>query len=724
MLKRVNGFLRCVFVALPLMGLGSVWATETENLGLRVLPAPAAIKVDGSSADWDLSSGIFACGDCETQRDKFAVWFHANYDADNLYILSRWVDITPFNNPYSSKGDLVFNGDCLQFRIIAGGDRCSHWTCYRDRDGIDLLDVAYGTKFNEGNIRDAKSKGAAQAFGEVTAQGYTQEIAIPWKLLVKDGQAAPKAGEKITLTLEPNFTIGVNGRITVKDIFKPDVKIDRVFTFMGSPCWGTATLEAKGRVQPAALRLADGREFPVAMVDNQPKVDWNGLIKKKELIGFKPVEFTVPADGFVSLIITDGEGNVVRHLLNCAFHTAGKHVVKWDGNSDPVFRTPGTPVAAGEYQYKAIFHKGLGLKFRGFASCDGAEPWDAGPTTGWGGDHGVPAAALAAGKTVFLGWTGAEAGKALLACDQEGKILWRNTRGGIGGASMLALDGNDLYILNAGHAVYRLTADKGAYVFWEGTESADLSLEPFVPGAKSVDGMAARGGKLYLAFAKNNFVVVADGKSGKLLKKLEVSAPGQLAFAKDGKLLALSAGKAVLAVDVESGAAQPLESGLNAANALAVDAEGRIYVGGDENQVKVFDAAGKSLLAIGAKGGRQTPGVWQADGMAKIAGLTADADGKLWVMESTENPKRVSVWEAKSGKLLKQLFGPTHYGASGGAVNPLDPDLMVGEGCEYDGKQHPAIADLAARLASLPPEAIAALQALFSGPPERPKNSG
>ena len=153
----------------------------------------------------------------------------------------------------------------------------------------------------------------------MTAQGYTQEISIPWKLLVKDGLASPKAGEKFTLTVEPNFTVGVNGRITVKDIFKPGVKIDRVFTFMGSPCWGTATLEAKGRVTPAPLRLSDGREFPVAMVDNQPKIDWAGLIKKKkELVGFKPVEFTVPADGFVSLIITDNEGNVVRHLLNCA----------------------------------------------------------------------------------------------------------------------------------------------------------------------------------------------------------------------------------------------------------------------------------------------------------------------------------------------------------------------------------------------------------------------
>jgi hypothetical protein len=34
-----------------------------------------------------------------------------------------------------------------------------------------------------------------------------------------------------------------------------------------------------------------------------------------------------------------------------------------------------------------------------------------------------------------------------------------------------------------------------------------------------------------------------------------------------------------------------------------------------------------------------------------------------------------------------------------------------------------AIENLAARLASLPPEAIAALQAFFGGPPERPKNS-
>ncbi len=41
------------------------------------------------------------------------------------------------------------------------------------------------------------------------------------------------------------------------------------------------------------------------------------------------------------------------------------------------------------------------------------------------------------------------------------------------------------------------------------------------------------------------------------------------------------------------------------------------------------------------------------------------------------------MWDSQSGKLLEELFGPTHYGASGGAIWPKDPDVMVGEGCEW-----------------------------------------
>ena len=43
-------------------------ATETENFGLAVLPAPGSVTIDGRSDDWDLSGGMFVCGDVEFPR--------------------------------------------------------------------------------------------------------------------------------------------------------------------------------------------------------------------------------------------------------------------------------------------------------------------------------------------------------------------------------------------------------------------------------------------------------------------------------------------------------------------------------------------------------------------------------------------------------------------------------------------------------------------------------
>ena len=38
------------------------------------------------------------------------------YDAENLYLLSRWIDLTPLNNPGLVGSDMGFQGDCLQVR--------------------------------------------------------------------------------------------------------------------------------------------------------------------------------------------------------------------------------------------------------------------------------------------------------------------------------------------------------------------------------------------------------------------------------------------------------------------------------------------------------------------------------------------------------------------------------------------------------------------------------
>ena len=44
------------------------------------------------------------------------------------------------------------------------------------------------------------------------------------------------------------------------------------------------------------------------------------------------------------------------------------------------------------------------------------------------------------------------------------------------------------------------------------------------------------------------------------------------------------------------------------------------------------------------------------------------------------SPRRISVWNAANGKFVKELFGPTDYGAGGGAINPADPHSMFGQG--------------------------------------------
>jgi len=260
---------------------GTAWAGRTENLGMRVLPAPGKVKIDGKFDDWDLTGGIFACDNVEAQRDHFACWFHTMYDSRNLYILARWIDQTPMNNPTAITSKEGFRGDCLQVRFImapATPKECiSHITAWMsNRDKKHVVHIAYGMKFNEGEVADAQKKGARQAFlKNADAKGYSQEIALPWKLLTKDGPL-PEAGDKFIMTLEPNFSAGwrTRYRYTTKDIFKRGAPIDRQLTFQAIYCWGGGVLEPKGNVKPWPVRLSDGRQFAVKMQDGVPVVDW------------------------------------------------------------------------------------------------------------------------------------------------------------------------------------------------------------------------------------------------------------------------------------------------------------------------------------------------------------------------------------------------------------------------------------------------------------------
>lgn len=681
----------------------SAFALQTENLNLNIPRSEKPKVIDGQFDDWALQDGVFCCDNVFTMRDSYATWLHASFDDKYLYILSRWTDGSPLNNAGSSAGDYGFQGDSLQFRIVTqidkpGQARTAHLMGWRDRNGKDVIDVAYGKDFNEGSIRDAKEKGAKQAFKVYDDKsGYTQEIAIPWDLLTKDG-FVPKAGDSILFTFEPNFRTDAGIRLSTKDVFKSGVVIDRVFTFQGPGSWGYGKLVEKPGADARDLRLADMRELEAKMVDGKPVIDWSPLYVKIEAPGVIPLTFTMKEDGYVSLNIFDKSGAVVRQLLTNNFFAKGEHTVKWDGLTSPTDKLPGVALKPGSYDWKALTHKGIGIRLVGWADNQGKSPFDS-PGGNWGGDHGITSAVATEDKSLFLGWSGSEAGMSVVCTDLDGTVKWRQKNGGFGSAHHLAVENGVLYVVDQTektNTVYRLETTLGNYKPWKNDANPpsgvlDISplLKPFAPkdagvGGKTT-GVAVAKGILMVAYGEGNRVVAIDAETGAKLADCEIAAPGDLEFGPDGRCYVISAGKQVIAVDAKLTTSTVIVDTLNNASGLAIGKDGRMYVGtlDPDNQVLVFSATGKQERTIGSKGGRPMLGAWKSEGLRFIKGLVADDAGKLWVAEYDDRPKRFSRWDAASGKLEKEFFGPTSYGATGGAINPADPQNMVGSGCEW-----------------------------------------
>lgn len=703
-------------------GAGAARAAETEHNDFKLFRAPGKVVVDGKFDDWDLSGSMFVCSDVENFRNEFASWQSAMYDDECLYLLSRWVDSTPMNNPGLCGSDQGFAGDCLQMRIIVNangqavkdgdGDtqRTTHVTAWRGRDGRDVVNLEYGRNFNEGGVPDAKKEGARQAFlKNADGKGYVQEIAIPWKLLTKQAYK-PKAGDVIIMTYEPNFGTTAKLRISTKDLFRAGIAPDRVFAFMASNCWAPVKLLEKSDGKPMDVRLADKRTFSVAMEDGLPVVSWDGLYQENKLEGFKKIAVAMPEDGFVSIIVKNAAGQVVRNLVNGDFMAKGNHEIMWDGLTTPSDLRPGEPVPEGEYSWEAVRHRGLNLNLVGWAANAGSSPFDT-PGGNWGGDHGVPSGVDSDGERVILGWTMAEAGAAVVCCDPNGKVLWRHSRGGFGTAGIIAADAGFAFVYDSfqGNVIYRLNAERGEYANWEGSEESLLDVAatfaPFAPAGAAKDnkgklkagasGIAAAGGRLFIAYGpkhgvtgdaqpSGNKLIAVDAKTGKVVGSADVKEPGDVKRGADGKLYLLCADGVVTVDPATLKLGAPIVKPAGAVS-VAADKDGNVYVGVNDpaNQVLVFAPDGKELRRVGKQGGRALVGPWEKDGMRFIAGMKVGGKGQLWVMEKDDNPRRISRWNAADGAFSAEFFGPTAYGALGGAICPADPLTMIGQGCEW-----------------------------------------
>ena len=435
----------------------------------------------------------------------------------------------------------------------------------------------------------------------------------------------------------------------------------------------------------------------------------------RENFGVRPpieIRFRLPAPGYVTLVIDDAEGKRVRNLIAETHFPAGENMVYWDGLDETaisirqhgVHDVIGRLVEPGTYTVRGIRRDQIELRYEFSAYTAGDPPWSDGQGRGrWMADHTPPTGVLflPAGRPpqhgqivdghyrpggdaefipndrglMLLCSKIRESGDGLIWTDLEGKKIRGATTLGAGGgwcgADWLARDEGQA----AAPEVYAYAATGWSTLLDVRAlpSCAEVYGEQNRPSEHApLQGFAVRDQVLYLSLTTENLIKVVDAQSRAVLASIKCDAPRGLAFDRQGRLLAASK-QVVLRYEISRtpqafNVALPtilIAQHLEDPYQLAVTDDRRILVGdrGRAQQVKIFTPAGELLRTIGAPGGSKL-GPYDPTTMNSPAGLALAPDGRLWVAEESNHPKRISVWTL-DGQLVKAMYGPPSYGSGG-----------------------------------------------------------
>jgi hypothetical protein len=452
------------------------------------------------------------------------------------------------------------------------------------------------------------------------------------------------------------------------------------------------------------------------------------------------VKFTLPQDGWVTLVIGDSNGKRVRNLISETPFPKGENTVYWDGTDDlgrdvdaaahGLYNIPSQLVAPGTYSVRGLWHDKINLSYEMSVYSSGNPPWSTPDTTGgWMTNHTPASCAVfvpgrkapGSAPMVLIGSYVSEGGSALSWVDLDGNKL--GGRGWVGGnwtgAQYLATDNGDQAVpgiyayvgaswksidkpkpgdKEAG--VIRLTGltaptSAGDKPVLTPVYTFDLPAIPNVNPAtgsggldvsNTMGGLAVHDGLLVFSQPTLNQLVFVDVKASKVLGTAPLPNPHGVAFDEKGRLLVLS-DKTLLRFTLDKtilplGNPESVVSKLLDPRGLTLDAKGNIYISdrGTSHQVKVFSADGNLVKTYGNPG-EPKAGPYDPNHMNNPKGLAVDSNGRLWVTEEDYQPKRVSVWNA-DGALWKAFYGPQQYGG-GGAIDPEDGTRFSYDGMEF-----------------------------------------
>jgi len=680
-----------MFIITLMMLSGIVMAQQTDNHILHAVPA-GKVVIDGKLNDWDLSGQVDVFANYR-MRNTYSTKVAAMYDKDNFYLSIVWRDPTPMYNMVDSNFDIGsgWKSDCLQLRLktdmVIGDVTC--W--YSAAAKHPVVNIAYGrftggrdkdTDVNAFNgIIDALKVGAQEAFvmGE-DGKSYTQEIALPIKLMTGQSAIVKATGkpyrEPKTYGPGDSFNMGMEflwGPPDGKTFpihryadFLQEGKSSREFFWTAENDWGTVKLEPKGNLQ-------------------LPKPDYeNASNFSQKTQGPVALKYTMPFDGFATIVIENEKGIRVKNVIGMAPRNKGKQVDYWDGTDEE-----GKLVPPGKYSWRGLYHQGIDPTYEASYGTAGVPPWDTADGKGaWMSDHTTPVAVAAGKDTMVLVAEGSEAGWAIIGTDLNGRKIWGERK--FQNNRAVAVDDKYVYAGMGIAAWAGITTPQIGRLELATGKYAPFNTKPdpmlIVPVAKADDkadltGIAVSSDKIAVSLTGLDVVRILDKSTAEKLVDISVKYPGGLAYDAAGVLYVISDLSVVKIVD---GKAVPfITTGLQRPHFLAIDKEGRVFVSDTgTQQVKVFDKSGAFIRAIGVAGGRPQPGKWEPNGMFNPNGIAIDVKGRLWVAEEDMWPKRVSVWSV-DGQMLNDYIGPTTYGGMGAAVDSADKTRVFGNGCEF-----------------------------------------
>ncbi len=622
------------------------------------------VKVDGQLGEWNptqFQSVTYAPG---FLGDRYNMKIAASYDANFLYVAAHAKSPDgPFNSKPEATQAGYAGGDCLQLRLNNGKTTVNLGAWFDSVNKKPALTVDNHDLPNPYLL----SQGAQEAFkSDADGQGYSQELAIPWKVLPSG--TAPKAGDTWKGTFQV-WWAGLNPQFTVI----------------------------------ANASLAQG--------------------------GGIPVTYTLAKEANVTLGVFDGEGHLVQSLVKDARRRAGRNTDYWDGKDQfgnlvsagkyqvrgldhPPIETqhvisignPGTPpwpTADGKGDWLSDEATAQGAVTDGnnvYLAAPGSEKGNAIMAVGpdgkrlWGFQMSSSPRCVSLalqGQYLYALFSGPESVHATPGTNEPDKI---------GRAFIICLDKNTgaAALFSTQKTEFRVASwpfvDRVAGL-WDLRKNKTFTPANYegqprysandVGEPTEAVGIAAIGGRLYVSMLTQNQILVLDGTTGKQIDTIPLTQPVGLHALPSGNILGISDGKVVTINPATKAVTTTLDHDLVAPHDVTTDKSGNIYVSdwGNSFQVKVFSAKGQLLRAIGTRGGRPWLGKWDANGMLLPRGVAVTDDGKLWVAEDDGSPNRVSVWNASTGALLRDYIGPSPYGGGGHFwADPTDAATILAQG--------------------------------------------